>query len=163
LTAGLARVASHADPRVDERSDQPRPDGSLVVHRVSRGRIPFIARRGAWLSGRPRPQSHPGQKMLLGSIGHPPGRPAINGPDGESSDCENLVRPKTVVTCPRYVVDIDNIDEPSELVVPEALAKREAASFEHAAPRRLEPRCRVECIQPQRLDLDGLSNSRRDH
>src|SRR5207244_1141806 len=75
----------------------------------------------------------------------------------------NLVRPKTVVACPWHVIDIDNVGEVSEITVPEALEKRDAASFERAAPRRLEPRCRVEYVQPERLDFDRLSDPWRDH
>jgi hypothetical protein len=50
-------VASHANPRVNEWTDQPWPDGSLMIDSVSRRRITFRARGITRLAGRERPQS----------------------------------------------------------------------------------------------------------
>ena len=43
VTPRRSRVASHANPRVNEWTDQPWPDGSLMIDSVSRRRITFIA------------------------------------------------------------------------------------------------------------------------
>ena len=163
VTPRRSRVASHANPRVNEWTDQPWPDGSLMIDSVSRRRITFIARGITGLAGRERPQSDRCQEMPLDCIDNSPSAFAVYERHRESTDGENLIGPESVVSCARDVIHVDHVGEASELLIPEAFDKSRATSLENVAPARFQPRGCAEGVQPERLDFDRFSDARCDH
>jgi hypothetical protein len=139
ITPRRCGVASHANPRVNEWTDQPWPDGSLMIDSVSCCRITFIARRVPRLARRERPQSDRCQEMLLDSIDNSPRAFPVYECHRQSTDGENLIGPERVVSCARDVIHVDHIGEASELLIPEAFDKSRAASLENVAPARFQP------------------------
>ena len=86
-----AGISSNANPRVNERSHQPRPDGSLMIDSVAGCRITFIPRRVTWLARRKRPQPDRRQEMPLDRIDNSPPAFPVHERNRESTDGENLI------------------------------------------------------------------------
>src|SRR5712692_3308377 len=69
---GVIGLAMNADPGLDERTDEPGPDGSLVVNSVSFAYSSFVASRVSGLFGGKGTQAHRGQEPRFDSLNHFP-------------------------------------------------------------------------------------------
>src|SRR5262249_7668713 len=51
--------------RLEERPQQPWPDRALVIRRIARALVAFIAAEVTWICGRQRAKSHRGEQFAL--------------------------------------------------------------------------------------------------
>jgi hypothetical protein len=76
--------------------------------------------------------------VLLARVDNSPRPGAVDQRDRKTANCEDLVRPETIVACPRHVIDIDHVGKAAEALIPESIEKREPSSFEHVTPGWLQ-------------------------
>src|SRR5690348_8826542 len=64
----LRGAAADADPRLDERAHEPRPDGALVVRAIALAHAAVVAGRVPGLVGRERAEAERGEQPRLDRI-----------------------------------------------------------------------------------------------
>src|SRR5436309_7771639 len=80
----LRRSAADADPRLDERAHEPRPDGALVVRGVALADAAFVARRVRRLVGRERAEPERSEQPPLDGIDDSSSPRAFQHREGEA-------------------------------------------------------------------------------
>ena len=109
FAASGGRVPSRTEPRFDEGTDQPRPDGALVIDPISSRRPALIPCAVSGFSGSEGPESQGRQQASLDFVDDPPRAFSLHERDRKAADREDLVRPKAVIASARDVVDIDDV------------------------------------------------------
>ena len=113
--AGIV-VRMDAEPCVDERSDEPRPHGALVIGRIARAQVAVVRLLVIRMIGRQRAQSVRSQQLLLHDIEDALPARLIEHRKIERYR-ENLVRAQ------RRVIRVDDIVEILTVRVPETLVE----------------------------------------
>ena len=109
FAAGGGRVPPRAEPRLHEGTDQPRPDGALVIDPISGRRPAFIPCAVSGLTWSEGPESQRRQQASLDFVDDPPRTFSLDERDRKAANREDLVRAKTVIASARDVVDIDDV------------------------------------------------------
>src|SRR5205809_5207612 len=86
--------AAHADPRFDEWADQPWPDRTLMINRISCARVALIVRRVSGFAGRKRAQTDWREQKHLHRFNHTTSFVFRQKHERQSADGDDLVRPK---------------------------------------------------------------------
>jgi hypothetical protein len=87
---------------------------------------------------------------------------AIDDGDGQAADSENLIRPNRAVVSAGHVILIDDVEEARLLGVPKTLVERVPTGLIQREPFRIALPHNLQRVEPQRLNLHRLANSRRD-
>ena len=109
FAAGGGRVPFRAEPRLHEGTDQPRPDGALVIDPISSRRPAFIPCAVSGLTWGEGPESQRRQQASLDFVDDPSRAFSLYERDWKAADREDLVRPKAVIASAGDVVDIDDV------------------------------------------------------
>src|SRR6266508_3196105 len=123
VALGAVALAINTHPGLDERTDKPGPDGSLVVNAIALSHTAFIMRRIAGCFGCQRAEAEGSPQPLSHGLDNSFCAFALNQRDSEPTDCENLIRPEQFIHFAGLVVDIDDIVQVAALFIPEASAK----------------------------------------
>ena len=156
------------EPGVDERPNEPGPDGALVVGRIARTQVAEVFRFIIRMAGRQCAQSQGSQQFFARDPQH--GFPSILLEDRVlEGDCEKLIRPACRIVS---MFAIDDVVEIVAIVVPKALvegipgasgvvgAGGGGAFLIFLAQPGFE---QAERIIPKRVDFDGLAPARGDY
>ena len=65
-----AVLGMHLEPRVDERADEPRPDGALVIRGIARAEIAVVGRLEVGMIGRERAQADGRHELRARDVDH---------------------------------------------------------------------------------------------
>src|SRR5262245_58003365 len=140
FASGRIGIASHTNPCFNERPNQPRPSGALMVDSITRRRITEVLRRVSRLTGSQRSQSHRCQQVLLHRVHDSSRSFAFDEGDWKTSDREYLIGPQTVVARTGHMIDVDDIREKATVFVPKSLQEGNPAPIEYPTPGRLQVR-----------------------
>src|SRR5260370_1386936 len=111
-------VGVHLQPRIDERSSEPGPRGSLVVGRVTCAEIAEVSRLVFRIAGRERAETDAGEQPIAHDAHHR--LPALLDEDGmRQGDGKNLIWPAFRITPAAAVLAVDHVVEVSAVGEPE--------------------------------------------
>src|SRR3954469_4572563 len=163
LPPDLRSVALHSDPRFHKWSHQPGPNRALIIAAVARRHASLITRHVAAVIRRQGAKPERGPEFGLHSFDDPPGERLVNHRVGESAHCENLIGPKRRIVYSRPVIDIQHVVQVAAGLVPEPPVEGVESALEYLAILARQLLCDPERVEPERLDLDRLPDSRRHH
>src|ERR1044072_7901973 len=131
-----------SEPGVNERADEPGPDGALMIGRVARLQVAVVGRLELRVVGRERAQADGRQKLLARDFEYRlPARLLEHG--GFERECGKLVGAAGRIVRAVLLPTLDNVVEIAALRVPEALVEGASASLGVPArpppPRPLPP------------------------
>src|SRR5882724_6771608 len=138
VALSVVALAINTHPGLDERTDEPGPDGSLVVNAVALSHTAFIPRRISGCFGCQRAETEGSPQSLSHGRDNSFCAFALNQRDRKPTDCENLIRPEQSIHFAGLVVDIDDIVQRTALFVPEASAKVFLAAQKRLFPFLIE-------------------------
>src|SRR5262245_7613155 len=158
----LDAIGIDTAPRVDEWSNEPRPNSSLVIGEISRAQITEILWLKVRVTRRERTQSIWRQQLIVYDVDN--GLPALRIEYWmRQRDCEQLIRPDRVIVTVFAVHDIEQraaglvpearVERIANLVGPSTVALRAffittlAGPFLHKAQR----------VVPKGVDLDSFA------
>src|SRR6266480_8145194 len=103
--------AVDAYPRLNKRADQPGPDRTLVIDRISRTRVALIMRRVSTFPGRERAQTHRRSQKHLHRI-HDATRFLFRQQhERQPANSENLVRSECKIDSAGLVIVINHVSK----------------------------------------------------
>ena len=93
LAPGRRGLPADADPRLDERPDQPRPHGALVIHGVARRRSRLRIARRSPARQAPAIAGRSASEAALDGIDDAPSALAVEQRERQSAHGKDLIRP----------------------------------------------------------------------
>ena len=162
LLVRFARIPTNADPSLNKRARQPRPDGPLMI-----GRIPLSNRADimAAIGGRSRLERAQAQrrpKQGFHKIDNLACRLFLQDRPRQPADGEDLIRSYRVVDRTPAMIDIDHIEQATSRLVPKSRLKRSETSLVNAAPARIERSADPQGRKPESFHLHRFANPRGD-
>src|SRR5439155_18092972 len=112
-------AAADAEPRLDERAHEPRPDRPLVVRAVALADPALVAGPVSRLVGRERAESERRQQPCLDGVDDAAGALAFEHGERQAADGEDLVRAEARIHSAAPAVDVDHIVQAASCLVPE--------------------------------------------
>src|SRR5574341_1074859 len=106
FTLGLNAGAAHAQPSLDERANQPRPNRALVISAVALAHAATIMGRVTRLVGREGAQAERRPEPALDRVYDSARRFAVDQGQGQTADGEDLIGAKRRVAFCRLMIDI---------------------------------------------------------
>src|SRR6266516_623176 len=152
----------HAHPCFNKCANQPGPDRTLMINRISCARVAFVVRRVSRFAGSERAQPDRRKQKHLDRIDNAPRFLFRQQCEWQPANGKDLVWSKCKIDSPRPVIAIDHIREITGVLVPEFLFESSAAFVEERLPTRGRFRANGERVQPERLNFHRLANARRD-
>src|SRR5439155_2600602 len=113
-------AAPDAEPRLDERAHEPRPDRPLMVRAVALADAALVAGPVSRLVGRERAESERRQQPCLDGIDDAAGALSLEHRERQAPDGEDLVRAEGAIYGAAPVVDVDHVVEAAARLIPEA-------------------------------------------
>src|SRR6516225_7172129 len=111
--------AAHAHPCFDEWPNQPGPDRTLMINRISCARIALIMWRVSGLTRREGPQTDRLKQKHLHCIDNPTRFFSRQQHERQSADSEDLVRSKCQIDHARLMVAVDHVGKVASMFIPE--------------------------------------------
>src|SRR5437870_3297727 len=122
--------AADADPRLDEWTNEPRPDGALMVNGIALARAALVVRCITRLAWRERAQTHGRKQKHLHRIDNTTCFVFRQQGERQSANSEDLVRSECKIDYAGLVIAIDDVSKITSLFVPELAFKRCTSLFE---------------------------------
>src|SRR5207253_4558546 len=152
-----------APPGIAAPAHEPRPDRALMIRAVALARTARVARRVAGLAGGERAEAERGHEPRLDRVDDAAGAFPFEHRERQAADRQDLVRAKGRIDRPGPVVDVDDVGEMAARLVPEARCEGRPRPGVELGPALGELAPDAQRVQPERLHLDGLADTRRDH
>src|SRR5262249_8526229 len=130
------RGAAHAHPCFDKSANQPRPNRTLMINRVSRTRVALIMRRVSGFAGRKRAQTQRRKQKHFHGIDNTTRFFLRQQHERQSANREDLVRAESEIDYARLMVAVDHVSEVASMFIPELGFERRTTFFEQCLPWR---------------------------
>src|SRR5581483_4969173 len=130
----LGSSAVHAEPCFDERADEPRPHGPLMVGAVALAHPALVVRDIAGRARRERAQAERRPEARLDSCDYLRGAFAIQKRNGKTANGEYLIGTKRGIDGAALMVAVNHIVKTTVPLVPKTRTERFKCSFEYRLP-----------------------------
>src|SRR5262245_56707555 len=151
--------AVHAHPGFDERSNQPGPNGALMIDRIPGARVAFIVSCITAFAWRERAQTERCEQKHFHCFNHMVRFFRRQQRERQSADCKDLVRTKRKINYTGLMIAIDYVSQVTGVFVPEFGFESGATLFEKCSPARGNFCTDVDVVEPQRLNFHRLSDT----
>ena len=143
LRGGRGPVYTH--PCFNKCANQPRPDRTLMINRISCARVALIVRRVSRFAGSERTQTDRRKQKHFHRIDNPTRFLFRQKHERQSADGEDLVRPKCKINYTGLMIAINHVSEDSQRVRSRTCFRMPNVLFRKVFPnaRRISHRRRV--------------------
>src|SRR5206468_11086636 len=117
LSCGSVRTM-HTHPGFNQCANQPGPDRTLMINRISCARVALIVRRVSRFAGSERAQPDRRKQKHFHRIDNPTRFLFRQKHERQSADGEYLVRPKCKINYTGLMISIDHVDQITRVFVP---------------------------------------------
>src|SRR5437762_3222253 len=155
LSCGSVRTM-HTHPCFNQWANQPGPDRTLMINRISCARAALIVRRVSRFAGSERAQTDRRKQKHFHRIDNPTRFLFRQQRERQPADGEDLVRPKCKINYTRLMIAIDHVGQITGMFVPEFAFECYPSFFKKCFPTRGKFRTHSECVEPERLNFHGL-------
>src|SRR6266516_605427 len=131
---GFVRIATDTHPRLDEWTNQPRPDRSLVIGAVALAHTSSVMRCVARFAPRERTQAYGHPKPRLNRGDNPQSLFVFKQRIRQAAHCKDLIGAEGCIDNARFVVAVYHIIEAAAGVVPKPAAERSQPAFKCLCP-----------------------------
>src|SRR5215472_18800386 len=130
------RGAAHAHPCFDKSANQPWPDRTLMINRISRTRVALIVRCVSGFARSERAQTERREQKHFHGINDTTRFLFREQHERQSADGEDLVRAKSEINYAQLMVAVDHVGEVASMFIPELGFERRTTFFEQCFPSR---------------------------
>src|SRR5271166_1438076 len=140
--------AADANPRLDERSHQPRPHRPLVICTVPLAHTALVMRRVSILAGSKRSQPYRRQQPRFDGVNDAARACALQCREWQSAYCEDLIWTAHRIVDARAMVAINDVVEAAACFVPETRLERLARLGVDAHPALVDRPADLQRVEP---------------
>src|SRR5688572_2917306 len=123
LVDGGRSALVNPHPGINERAEEPRPDGALVISAVAFAHAALITRCVARFAGRERTKAQRSPEMILHRFDDEKGTVVLDETQGEPADGEDLIGTKGAVRLAGVMIHVDDVVENPTFGIPKAVLK----------------------------------------